>query len=54
MKNLTVEELIEKLKQMPKDYIPCVCLGEDGDAYGFCDVFDCDDEMAILMLNEEL
>ena len=53
MKNLTVAQMIEELKSMPQNATVCICLGDNGDAYGFCQVVN-NDDVVDLVLNEEL
>lgn len=51
MKNLSVKELIKRLETMPQNSTVVLCVGEDGDAYGFGDVVD-NREVVDLVLNE--
>jgi predicted RNA-binding protein with PUA domain len=53
MKNLTVAQIIEELKKMPHDATVCICLGDNGDAYGIGQVVN-NDDVVDLVLNEEL
>lgn len=51
MENLSVEELIEHLQKMPQKATVVLCVGDEGDAYGFGDVVD-NGDVVDLVLNE--
>ena len=53
MKNLTAAQLIEELEKMPQNATVCICLGDNGDAYGIGQVIN-NDDVVDLVLNEEL
>ena len=53
MKNLTVAQMIEELEKMPQDATVCLCVNDEGDAYGFGQVVN-NDDVVDLVLNEEL
>lgn len=53
MKNLTAAQMIEELKKMPQNATVCICLGDNGDAYGIGQVVN-NDDVVDLVLNEEL
>lgn len=51
MNNYTVEELIERLQKMPQRATVALCVGDEGDAYGFGDVVD-NGDIVDLVLNK--